>query len=115
MDWIDQVGQFYSCEAFAAASLNRLDRMICGGRQGGDFSASYSGMDDHPHYTNNHNVILLMSKQPVLDWIVRVDPAPSNLSLKTFARSKAYKCRVNKLPKSAPETAMSGALSVPIA
>lgn len=38
-------------------------------------------MDDYPRFTINRGVIILMPKQPVLDWVVRVDPVPSNLTL----------------------------------
>lgn len=34
-----------------------------------------------PRFTINRHLIILMPKQPVLDWIKRVDPNPPNLTL----------------------------------
>lgn len=38
-------------------------------------------MNSHPRFTINRHVIILMPKQPVLDWIMRVDPDPPALTL----------------------------------
>ena len=37
-----------------------------------------------PRFTINRHLIILMPKQPVLDWIKRVDPNPPNLTLDQF-------------------------------
>jgi hypothetical protein len=38
-------------------------------------------MHNSPRFTINRHLIILMPKQPVLDWIKRVDPNPPNLTL----------------------------------
>lgn len=38
-------------------------------------------MDEYRHYKLNRVAIVLLPKQPVLDWIMRVDPNPPNLTL----------------------------------
>jgi hypothetical protein len=38
-------------------------------------------MHNYPRFTINRHLIILMPKQPVLDWIKRVDPNPPNLTL----------------------------------
>ncbi len=39
-------------------------------------------MSAYPRFTINRHLVILMPKQPVLDWIMRVDPTPpTNLSL----------------------------------
>lgn len=38
-------------------------------------------MHAHPRFTISRHLIILMPKQPVLDWIKRVDPNPPNISL----------------------------------
>jgi len=45
-------------------------------------------MDDYPRFTINRGVIILMPKQPFLDWIMRVDPIPSNLTLEEIRREQ---------------------------
>ena len=38
-------------------------------------------MNNYPRFTINRHLIILMPRQPVLDWIMRVDPNPPNLTL----------------------------------
>ena len=38
-------------------------------------------MQATPRFTINRHLIILMPRQPALDWIMRVDPNPPNLSL----------------------------------
>lgn len=38
-------------------------------------------MDEYRHYKLNRAAIVLLPKQPALDWIMRVDPNPPNLTL----------------------------------
>lgn len=38
-------------------------------------------MHNYPRFTINRHLIVLMPKQPVLDWIRRVDPNPPDLTL----------------------------------
>jgi len=38
-------------------------------------------MHNPPRFTINRHLIILMPKQPVLDWIKRVDPNPPNVTL----------------------------------
>ena len=38
-------------------------------------------MNNYPRFTINRHLIILMPKQPVLDWIMRVDPNPPNITL----------------------------------
>lgn len=38
-------------------------------------------MHNYPRFTINRHLIILMPKQPVLDWIKRVDPNPPNITL----------------------------------
>lgn len=38
-------------------------------------------MPDSPRFTINRHLVILMPRQPALDWIKRVDPNPPNLSL----------------------------------
>lgn len=38
-------------------------------------------MHNSPRFTINRHLIILMPKQPVLDWIKRVDPNPPNITL----------------------------------
>jgi hypothetical protein len=38
-------------------------------------------MQDSPRFTISRHLIILMPRQPVLDWIKRVDPEPPNISL----------------------------------
>jgi len=38
-------------------------------------------MHNLPRFTINRHLIILMPKQPVLDWIKRVDPNPPNVTL----------------------------------
>ena len=45
-------------------------------------------MDDYPRFTINRGMIILMPKQPFLDWVMRVDPTPSNLTLEDIRREQ---------------------------
>lgn len=38
-------------------------------------------MQNYPRFTINRHMIILLPKQPVLDWIKRVDPNPPNVTL----------------------------------
>lgn len=38
-------------------------------------------MNNYPRFTINRHLIILMPKQPVLDWIMQVDPNPPNMTL----------------------------------
>ncbi|WP_202966611.1 hypothetical protein [Cellvibrio sp. OA-2007] len=38
-------------------------------------------MHNYPRFTINRHLIILMPKQPVLDWIKRVDPNPPDITL----------------------------------
>jgi len=38
-------------------------------------------MQEFPRHTINRAVIVLLPKQPALDWIKRIDPSPPNLTL----------------------------------
>lgn len=38
-------------------------------------------MINYPRFTINRHLIILMPKQPVLDWIKRVDPNPPDITL----------------------------------
>jgi len=38
-------------------------------------------MSNHPRFTINRHVVILMPKQPMLDWIKRVDPDLPNMTL----------------------------------
>jgi len=38
-------------------------------------------MSNYPRFTINRHLIILMPKQAVLDWIMRVDPNPPNITL----------------------------------
>ena len=46
------------------------------------FFAKFSfAMDVDPRYTVNRGLVILLPKQPVLDWIMRVDPEPPDMTL----------------------------------
>ncbi len=38
-------------------------------------------MDHFPRFTINRHLIVLLPKQPALDWIIRVDPNPLDITL----------------------------------
>lgn len=38
-------------------------------------------MSAYPRFTINRDLVILLPKQPVLDWIMRVDPNPPRLTL----------------------------------
>lgn len=38
-------------------------------------------MPEHPRFTINRSLVILLPQQPVLDWIMRVDPNPPQLTL----------------------------------
>lgn len=38
-------------------------------------------MHDFPRFTINRHLVVLLPKQPALDWIIRVDPNPMNITL----------------------------------
>lgn len=45
-------------------------------------------MNNYPRFTINRHLIILMPKQPVLDWIKRVDPNPPNLTLEQLRQEQ---------------------------
>jgi hypothetical protein len=45
-------------------------------------------MNNYPRFTINRHLIILMPKQPVLDWIMRVDPNPPNLTLEQLRQEQ---------------------------
>lgn len=45
-------------------------------------------MTNYPRFTINRHLIILMPKQPVLDWIKRVDPNPPNLTLEQLRQEQ---------------------------
>ncbi len=45
-------------------------------------------MTNYPRFTINRHLIILMPKQPVLDWIKRVDPDPPNLTLEQLRQEQ---------------------------
>jgi hypothetical protein len=45
-------------------------------------------MHDSPRFTINRSAIVLLPKQPVLDWIMRVDPDPLNLTLEQLRQEQ---------------------------
>jgi hypothetical protein len=38
-------------------------------------------MQEDPRFTVNRGIVILLPKQPVLDWIMRVDPNPPDITL----------------------------------
>lgn len=45
-------------------------------------------MHEYPRFTINRSLILLIPRQPVLDWIKRVDPEPLNLTLEDLRQEQ---------------------------
>ncbi|WP_432377560.1 hypothetical protein [Duganella sp. P38] len=45
-------------------------------------------MNNYPRFTINRHLIILMPKQPVLDWIMRVDPNPPSLTLEQLRQEQ---------------------------
>lgn len=45
-------------------------------------------MNSYPRFTINRHLIILMPKQPVLDWIMRVDPNPPVLTLEQLRQEQ---------------------------
>lgn len=43
-------------------------------------------MENPPRYSINRSAIFLLPKQPVLDWIMRVDPSPLDISLEELRK-----------------------------
>lgn len=54
--------------------------MSCGGYNS-DFHPGQRAMHDFPRFTINRHLIVLLPKQPVLDWIMRVDSNPPDITL----------------------------------
>jgi len=45
-------------------------------------------MTEYPRFTINRGLVVLLPKQPFLDWIQRVDPEPLKLSLEELRRDQ---------------------------
>lgn len=45
-------------------------------------------MQPAPRFTINRHLFILLPKQPALDWILRVDPEPQNLTLDALRRDQ---------------------------
>lgn len=45
-------------------------------------------MHEHPRFTINRSLVVLLPKQPVLDWIMRVDPNPPKLTLEELRQEQ---------------------------
>lgn len=45
-------------------------------------------MNNYPRFTINRHLIILMPKQPVLDWIMRVDPNPPDIGLEQLRQEQ---------------------------
>jgi hypothetical protein len=45
-------------------------------------------MHDFPRFTINRHLIVLLPKQPVLDWIMRADPNPPDLTLEALRQEQ---------------------------
>lgn len=45
-------------------------------------------MHDFPRFTINRHLIILLPKQPVLDWIMQVDPNPPDLTLEALRQEQ---------------------------
>lgn len=45
-------------------------------------------MQPSPRFTINRHLFILLPKQPALDWILRVDPEPPDLTLESLRRDQ---------------------------
>jgi hypothetical protein len=75
-------------EESQASSLNRLDVWLLRDGYNADFQPAQRAMQDFPRFTINRHLIVLLPKQPALEWIIRVDPNPLDITLEELRQEQ---------------------------